>query len=169
MSNMHVSMHVYVMYLSLCAYKSLRVCVYIYVYICIYIYIYIYIYTCMDASTCTCTCDIPITYIACIHIHCHKYQQHTGDSQETNLSHTYHESTYKHKHIHTCTLSKMSAKQARAAAQHGARFVTSPTNPKGFVDACHTEGALAIPGVMTPTELYAASKCACMDIYEIYI
>ena len=40
----------------------------------------------------------------------------------------------------------------------GARFISSPVNPKGLIDAAHAGGALAIPGGMTPTELLAIGQ-----------
>lgn len=66
----------------------------------------------------------------------------------------------------------MSARQARQAVRAGARFVTSPTNPKGLIEAAHAGGALAIPGGMTPTELLAIGQApqaicriaSCFDI-----
>ena len=41
------------------------------------------------------------------------------------------------------------------AVSCGARFVTSPTNPRGLITASHSGGGLAIPGGMTPTEILA--------------
>lgn len=50
---------------------------------------------------------------------------------------------------------QMTAKQARAAARCGARFITSPINPEALIATSHSEGALALPGGMTPSELHA--------------
>jgi 2-keto-3-deoxy-6-phosphogluconate aldolase len=48
----------------------------------------------------------------------------------------------------------MTEKAARKAAQAGARFITSPVNPPNFIGWCDSEEVLAIPGGLTPTELY---------------
>lgn len=46
--------------------------------------------------------------------------------------------------------------QARVAVSAGARFIVSPGFDERVVDWCREQGVLAIPGVMTPTEIMRA-------------
>ena len=48
----------------------------------------------------------------------------------------------------------MNEQSARQAARAGARFLTSPINPPGFIGWCESENVLAIPGGFTPSELH---------------
>jgi len=56
------------------------------------------------------------------------------------------------------------AKKALAA---GARFVVSPTLNERVVDVVQTAGAVAIPGAMTPTEVYAVTQAG-TDAVKIF-
>jgi 2-dehydro-3-deoxyphosphogluconate aldolase/(4S)-4-hydroxy-2-oxoglutarate aldolase len=49
-----------------------------------------------------------------------------------------------------------SADQVAAAAAAGAGFVVSYTRPAGMIAMAHRFGLLAIPGALTPTEVFAA-------------
>jgi 2-dehydro-3-deoxyphosphogluconate aldolase/(4S)-4-hydroxy-2-oxoglutarate aldolase len=51
-----------------------------------------------------------------------------------------------------------SADQARAAIDAGAQFVVSPGFDAAIVDAAHAAGVPAIPGVLTPSEIMAATR-----------
>lgn len=51
-----------------------------------------------------------------------------------------------------------SADQARAAIEAGARFIVSPGFDAAIVDAAHGAGVPAMPGVLTPSEIMAATR-----------
>lgn len=51
-----------------------------------------------------------------------------------------------------------SADQARAAVEAGARFIVSPGFDAAIVDASHAAGVPAMPGVLTPSEIMAATR-----------
>jgi 2-dehydro-3-deoxyphosphogluconate aldolase/(4S)-4-hydroxy-2-oxoglutarate aldolase len=51
-----------------------------------------------------------------------------------------------------------SADQARAAIDAGARFIVSPGFDASIVEAAHAAGVPAMPGVLTPSEIMAATR-----------
>lgn len=56
---------------------------------------------------------------------------------------------------------------ARAAVLAGARFIVSPNlNPK-TIELCHRYGAVAVPGVLTPTEIVAAMEVGA-DLIKVF-
>lgn len=56
---------------------------------------------------------------------------------------------------------------ARAAVLAGARFVVSPNLNPRTIELCHRYGVVAIPGVLTPTEIVAAME-AVADLIKIF-
>ena len=61
----------------------------------------------------------------------------------------------------------LSENMARKAIDAGAQFIVSPIIDQAIIDVSHKHGALAIPGVMTPTEIYQAIKCNA-DMIKIF-
>ncbi|HKU39773.1 MAG TPA: bifunctional 4-hydroxy-2-oxoglutarate aldolase/2-dehydro-3-deoxy-phosphogluconate aldolase [Polyangiales bacterium] len=51
-----------------------------------------------------------------------------------------------------------SAEQVRAAIDAGAQFIVSPGFDASILDAAHAAGIPAIPGVLTPSEIMAATR-----------
>jgi 2-dehydro-3-deoxyphosphogluconate aldolase/(4S)-4-hydroxy-2-oxoglutarate aldolase len=51
--------------------------------------------------------------------------------------------------------------QAEAALDAGARFIVSPGLVEGVLEACGRRGALALPGIATPTEMLRALALGC--------
>ncbi len=45
---------------------------------------------------------------------------------------------------------------ARAAILAGAKFIVSPSLDQGTIEICHRYGVVAVPGVLTPTEITSA-------------
>ena len=56
---------------------------------------------------------------------------------------------------------------SRNALAAGASFIVSPTLDERVVEIAHNGGALAIPGAITPTEVYAASQAGA-DAVKIF-
>ena len=52
----------------------------------------------------------------------------------------------------------LDAETARAAILAGAEFVVSPSTDRGVIEMCNRYGKVAIPGVLTPTEIVAAMQ-----------
>ena len=61
----------------------------------------------------------------------------------------------------------MSAADARAALDAGARFLLSPVLRPEVVDAAHAAGAAAIPGAFTPTEIDACVRAGA-DLVKLF-
>ena len=61
----------------------------------------------------------------------------------------------------------LDAQQARDAIKAGAQFLVSPTLDHEVVAIAKSNGAMAIPGALTPTEIYQA-WCAGADIVKIF-
>lgn len=61
----------------------------------------------------------------------------------------------------------MSAADARAALDAGARFLLSPVLRPEVVEAAHARGAAAIPGAFTPTEIDACMRAGA-DLVKLF-
>jgi len=61
----------------------------------------------------------------------------------------------------------MSAADARAALDAGARFLLSPVLVPEVVTAAHAAGAAAVPGAFTPTELDACTRMGA-DLVKLF-
>lgn len=61
----------------------------------------------------------------------------------------------------------MTAADARAALDAGARFLLSPVLRTDVVEAAHAAGAAAVPGAFTPTEIDAC-MCAGADLVKLF-
>jgi 2-dehydro-3-deoxyphosphogluconate aldolase/(4S)-4-hydroxy-2-oxoglutarate aldolase len=61
----------------------------------------------------------------------------------------------------------MSAADARAALDAGARFLLSPVLRHEVVDAAHAAGAAAVPGAFTPTEIDACMRAGA-DLVKLF-
>jgi hypothetical protein len=150
---------------------TFHVCVCMYVCICACVCLCMYACMCVCVYVCMYVCIMDACMYVCMYVPSHDCEASPRSSSQRCMFyevahiHTRKEYVYIYTHAHTqyththILITQMSANQARAAARNGARFITSPTNPKGFIEACHSQGVLAVPGVMTPTELNAASKC----------
>merc|ERR1711907_310662 len=46
--------------------------------------------------------------------------------------------------------------QVAVVAAAGARFALSPINPEGFIQECQKYGIVAVPGMASPNEIWAA-------------
>lgn len=56
---------------------------------------------------------------------------------------------------------------ARAAVLAGARFIVSPNLNAKTIELCHRYGAVAVPGVLTPTEIVAALQAGA-DLIKVF-
>ncbi|MGB9592602.1 MAG: bifunctional 4-hydroxy-2-oxoglutarate aldolase/2-dehydro-3-deoxy-phosphogluconate aldolase [Anaerolineae bacterium] len=61
----------------------------------------------------------------------------------------------------------LDAESARAAVLAGARFVVSPNLNPRTVELCHRYGVVAVPGVLTPTEIVAAMEAGA-DLIKVF-
>ncbi|MBS1870452.1 MAG: bifunctional 4-hydroxy-2-oxoglutarate aldolase/2-dehydro-3-deoxy-phosphogluconate aldolase [Actinobacteria bacterium] len=61
----------------------------------------------------------------------------------------------------------MSAADARAALDAGARFLLSPVLRPEVVEAAHAAGAAAVPGAFTPTEVDACTRAGA-DLVKLF-
>ncbi|MDH7489121.1 MAG: bifunctional 4-hydroxy-2-oxoglutarate aldolase/2-dehydro-3-deoxy-phosphogluconate aldolase [Anaerolineae bacterium] len=61
----------------------------------------------------------------------------------------------------------LDAESARAAVLAGARFVVSPNLNARTVELCHRYGVVAVPGVLTPTEIVAAMEAGA-DLIKVF-
>ncbi len=56
---------------------------------------------------------------------------------------------------------------ARAAVLAGARFIVSPNLNAKTIELCHRYGVVAVPGVLTPTEIVAAMQAGA-DLIKVF-
>lgn len=63
--------------------------------------------------------------------------------------------------------SVLDASTAQRAAQAGARFVVSPVFKRELIQAAHEQGAAALPGCFTPTEVQAAWEAGA-DVVKVF-
>ncbi|MFB6272675.1 MAG: bifunctional 4-hydroxy-2-oxoglutarate aldolase/2-dehydro-3-deoxy-phosphogluconate aldolase [Salinibacter sp.] len=56
---------------------------------------------------------------------------------------------------------------AHAAAAQGAAFVVSPCLNLAMIDQCHYDGVVAIPGTLTPTEMWTAWEAGA-DLVKVF-
>lgn len=61
----------------------------------------------------------------------------------------------------------MSAADARAALDAGARFLLSPVLRTEVIEAAHAAGAAAVPGAFTPTEIDACTRAGA-DLVKLF-
>jgi 2-dehydro-3-deoxyphosphogluconate aldolase/(4S)-4-hydroxy-2-oxoglutarate aldolase len=59
------------------------------------------------------------------------------------------------------------AETARAAVRAGARFIVSPVFRPAVIEASHAEGAAAMPGCFSPTEILAAWDAGA-DVVKVF-
>jgi 2-dehydro-3-deoxyphosphogluconate aldolase/(4S)-4-hydroxy-2-oxoglutarate aldolase len=63
--------------------------------------------------------------------------------------------------------SVLDAETARRAVEAGARYVVSPVFKREIIDAAHRQGAPAMPGCFTPTEILAATEAGA-DVVKVF-